>query len=101
MSRGSRSRTRDRAVWRPFVIASLGTAIAGGFGLGAALFLTAAFDASFGIWWLAAAQAHGHAQLFGWAGLMVLGVGFHFLPRLLGAPLYRPAWTPAVLWLLL
>jgi len=71
-----------------------------GFGLGAALFLSVASGASIGLWWPAAAQAHGHAQLFGWAGLMVLGVAFHFLPRLLGVPLQRPEWAHPVLWLL-
>jgi uncharacterized protein involved in response to NO len=40
-----------------------------------------------GTWWVAVAQAHGHLQLYGWAGLFVLGVALHFLPRLRGAPL--------------
>lgn len=92
--------TRDPALWRPFVTVSLGIATLAGFGLGGALFFAAAADVELGLWWPAAAQAHGHAQLFGWAGLMVLGVGFHFLPRLLGAPLYRPAVARWVLGLL-
>src|SRR5438270_4489941 len=53
-----------------------------------------------GAWWPAAAQVHAHVQLFGWAGLMVLGVAFHFLPRLRGRPLAHREWAPAVLWLL-
>jgi len=73
-------------VWPPFVWASLGLAITAGFGLGAALFAAQALQAPIGLWWPAAAQAHGHTQLFGWIGLMVLGVGFHVLPRLRGAP---------------
>jgi uncharacterized protein involved in response to NO len=91
---------RGQAIWRPFVWASLGIAIVAGFGLGGLLFLAAAGDAALGLWWPAAAQAHGHAQVFGWAGLMVLGVGFHFLPRLLGAPLYQPEWARWVLGLI-
>ncbi len=50
---------------------------------------------------MATAQAHGHTQLFGWVGLMVLGVGFYFLPRLRSARQLDPPLTSWVLWLLL
>ncbi len=43
------------------------------------------------------AQAHGHLQLYGWAGLFILGVAFHFLPRLRGAPLAIPWLVPWIL----
>lgn len=77
--------SRDRAaVWSPFVYAALMLALVGGFGLGGALFLAAALHLPLGLWWAAAAQAHGQVQLFGWAGLTVLGVALHFLPRLRG-----------------
>lgn len=88
-------------LWVPFVRAAIGVALLGGFGLGAALFGAIAYCVPLGPWWVAAAQAHGHLQLVGWAGLLVLGVGFHFLPRLRGAPLARPLCARAVLWLLL
>ncbi len=91
---------RDPGVWRSFVRASLGIAIVAGFGLGAALFLTVVLDVPLRAWWVAAVYAHGHAQIFGWAGLMVLGVAFHFLPRLVGASLHRAEWARPVLWLL-
>ena len=32
-------------------------------------------------------QAHGHAQIFGWVGLFVMGVAFHAIPRFKSAPL--------------
>jgi uncharacterized protein involved in response to NO len=57
--------------------------------------------APLGRWWQAAAQVHAHAFVFGWAGLMVPGVGFHFLPRLRGRPLDDTGWTRVVLWLLI
>lgn len=94
MSRGGRE------VWPPFVWGSLGSAVAAGFGLGGALFAAVALRVPLGAWWPAAAQAHGHAQLFGWAGLMVLGVGFHLLPRLASAPPPPPAPTRLVFGLL-
>ena len=83
-----------------FVVAAIGIALVAGFGLGAVLFATLALGLPVGVWWLAAAQAHGHIQLFGWAGLMVFGVGLHFLPRLRGAPLVGARLIPAVLSLL-
>lgn len=94
--------SRDQStVWPPFVQAAILLALTGGFGLGGALFLVTAAGFPAGPWWPAAARAHGHLQLYGWAGLMVLGVGLHVLPRLRGAPLVRPAWTRLALALLL
>lgn len=88
------------AVWPPFVVASIAFALAGGFGLGGALFAARAVGLPLGSWWAAAGEAHGHVQLFGWAGLMVLGVGFHFLPRLRGRPLAHPEYARVALSLL-
>lgn len=92
---------RPPAVWPPFVRASLALALTAGFGLGGALFAASALGIPSERWWAAAAQAHGHIQLFGWAGLLVFGVGFHFLPRLRGAPLAWPTGARIVLGLLL
>jgi len=69
----------------------------GGFVLAAVLTLTRAFRVPGGVWWQAMAQAHGHLQLYGWAGLFVLGVAFHFLPRLRGIGL---AFAERIPWLL-
>jgi uncharacterized protein involved in response to NO len=66
----------------------------GGFLFAAILTLTAAFRANDGAWWAALAQAHGQLQLYGWAGLFVLGVALHFLPRLRGTPLAMPHLVP-------
>ncbi|HZQ98199.1 MAG TPA: NnrS family protein [Chloroflexota bacterium] len=91
---------RPAAVWPPFVRAAIGLALLGGFGLGGGLGLALALRLPLGTWWLAAVQAHGHLQLFGWAGLMVLGVGLHFMPRLRGAALVAPGLTRPALALL-
>jgi uncharacterized protein involved in response to NO len=45
-------------------------------------------------------QAHGHAQIFGWIGTFILGIGFHSIPKLrrMGSfGLWAP-WTCWVLW---
>jgi len=75
-------------------------ALSGGFLLGALLLLLRAAGASGSEWQAAAVQAHGQIQLFGWGGLMVLGVGLHFLPRLVSVPLTRPDWARSALGLL-
>ena len=56
------------AIWLAFVRAGLGSRLVGGFGLGGTPFVASAL-----LWvrpkaWWAAAQAHGQAQLLGWAG---------------------------------
>lgn len=69
----------------------------GGFLLATVLTVTRALSVPLGAWWAAMAQAHGHLQLYGWAGLFVLGVAMHFLPRLRGTPLAGARLVP---WLL-
>ena len=81
----------------PLLRAALVLGAAGGFVLASVLSLSLALQAPLGPWWMALAQAHGRLQVFGWAGLFVLGVAFHFLPRLRGAPL---RWPWAVPWIL-
>jgi uncharacterized protein involved in response to NO len=38
-------------------------------------------------------QAHGHAQIFGWLGTFILGIGYFAIPRMRLAP-----WSPAAAW---
>lgn len=87
-------------LWLNYVRASVVLALFGGFLLGGLLLLLQAIGAHGAGWQAGAAQAHGHLQLFGWGGLMVLGIGLHFLPRLISVPLARPATAQLALWLL-
>ena len=44
-------------------------------------------------------QAHGHAQIFGWLGTFILGIGYYAIPRLrLSAFSFSAAWTTYGLW---
>jgi uncharacterized protein involved in response to NO len=45
-------------------------------------------------------QAHGHAQIFGWIGSFILGIGFHSIPKRRGdmAPPTRAAWICWIAW---
>ncbi|HVU67785.1 MAG TPA: hypothetical protein VHD63_11670 [Ktedonobacteraceae bacterium] len=66
----------------------------GGFLLAAILTLSFILPVPLGAWWSALAQAHGHLQLYGWAGLFVVGVALHFLPRLRGTSLVGARLVP-------
>lgn len=45
-------------------------------------------------------QAHGHAQVFGWVGSFILGIGFYSIPKLRGAAKSSlgAAWACWVMW---
>ena len=45
-------------------------------------------------------QAHGHAQLFGWVGTFILGIGFYSIPKLrkLKPFALREGWLRLALW---
>lgn len=77
-------------LWTRFFHAAAVFALLPGFAAGGALFAAAALGAPSGPQWQLDAQGHGHAEVFGWAGMLVLGVGYHFLPRLRGTPLALP-----------
>ncbi|MFN8633049.1 MAG: NnrS family protein [Chloroflexota bacterium] len=77
---------RERFPSLPFLWWAIGLTLTAGFGQGMLLFLHLAAGQPSGLWWLAAGQAHGHVQLFGWAGMFALGIGLFFLPRLRGCP---------------
>jgi uncharacterized protein involved in response to NO len=47
-------------------------------------------------------QAHGHAQLFGWVGTFILGIGFYSIPKLRKLKPFAvwSAWVTWVLWVI-
>ncbi len=81
----------------PVLMAALLLGTGGGFVLACILTLTSMLHLVTGPWWTSVVQAHGHLQLYGWAGLFVIGVAFHFLPRLRGIPLAFPRLVPWIL----
>ena len=89
------SRNARYAEFRPqTLVAALGLALTTGFAAAVVLGLALGEVVAIGPWWTAVVQAHAHAQLFGWTALFILGVGFHLLPRMRGAPLAFPSLTP-------
>jgi hypothetical protein len=77
---------------RFFFIAGLLFALTFGAGLGALVLATKTLPASFlgGLSPPAARLAHGHAQVFGFVSLFVMGVALHVVPRLRGLELADP-----------
>jgi len=44
-------------------------------------------------------QAHGHAQIFGWIGTFILGIGFYSIPKMTGGKV-QSAWRAWAAWML-
>lgn len=82
-----------------FIWAALATAIFAGFAIGAHLAFVIGFGFPLKASFPSMVQAHGHAQLVGWAGLFVIGTSLHFIPRLSSVPLPHQRWIGAILWL--
>ncbi len=45
-------------------------------------------------------QAHGHAQVFGWVGSFILGIGFYSIPKMMGTgkSSFAAAWVCWAMW---
>ncbi len=83
-----------------FIWLALATAIFAGFGIGGHLAFLIGFEFPLKASFTSMVQAHGHAQLVGWAGLFVIGTSLHFIPRLSSVRLPHQRWIGAVLWLI-
>lgn len=71
----------QQRVYRPFIYGALGVALTLGFTTGAGMLLLPVFGPVDGITWRTNTQAHGVAQALGWAGLFVMGIAYHVVPR--------------------
>jgi uncharacterized protein involved in response to NO len=99
--RGEAESGPRQAAFQPgFVWAALAVALGAGFAIGAHLTFVLGFGLPVGKGFASHVQTHGHVQLVGWAGLMIMGISLHFIPRLAGVPLARPHWPGRILWLM-
>jgi uncharacterized protein involved in response to NO len=83
-----------------FIWLALGIALFGGFAIGAHLAAVIGLNFSLGKGFYSFIQIHGHLQLVGWAGLFIIGISLHFIPRLAGIPLAQPHWIPRIQFLM-
>ena len=83
-----------------FIWAALTAALGAGLPIGAHLTFVLGFGFPLGSGFASFVQTHGHVQLIGWAGLFIMGISLHFVPRLAGVPMARPPWLSRILWLM-
>lgn len=95
MSAAKQAEFQIRFIWW-----ALGIAIFAGFAIGAHVASVIGLDLPLGPGFQAYIQTHGHLQLMGWAGLFIVGISLHFIPRLAGAPITQPRRLEAILWTL-
>ena len=88
-------------LYKQFVFGALFVALTAGFGLGLTNLLRISFAQSYYEISGVLKQIHGHAQIFGWVGLFVMGVAFHAVPRMKLVALRPVRAAQAVLWLML
>ncbi len=51
--------------------------------------------------WLTHSQSHGIIQIFGWAGLFVMGLAYHVVPRIFNRPIQYPVPQQLSMWLVI
>ncbi|MBI4641759.1 MAG: hypothetical protein HY731_13770 [Candidatus Tectomicrobia bacterium] len=83
-----------------YIWVALVVALFAGFAIGAHLTFVISYGFPLGKGFYSFIQAHGHVQLVGWAGLFIIGVSLHFIPRLASVPVSQPQGIRWVLWLM-
>lgn len=88
-------------IYRPFFRAGIAVVLSLGAVWGALLLVRIALAQSFTAVTLHEVNAHGHAQIFGWVGLFVMGFAYQAFPRFKHTSLAHPRWAYASFWLML
>jgi hypothetical protein len=89
------------SIYRPFFLAGIATVLTLGAVWGAYLLLRIGLSGDFHAAGLHEINAHGHAQIFGWVGLFVMGFAYQAFPRFKHSSLVHPRCALATLVLLL
>jgi hypothetical protein len=95
------SPSRGDTIYRPFFKAGTAVTLTLGAVWGAYLLLRIAVSGSFTAAGLHEVNAHGHAQIFGWVGLFVMGFAYQAFPRFKHTTLSHPKLALVSLWLML
>ena len=88
-------------IYRPFFSAGIATVLTLGAVWGAYLLLQIGMSGRFSAAGLHAINAHGHAQIFGWVGLFVMGFAYQAFPRFKHTTLAYPTLAMATLIMLI
>jgi hypothetical protein len=89
------------AIYRPFFKAGIAIVLTLGAAWGAYLLIRIALGESFTAVGLHEVNAHGHAQIFGWVGLFVMGFAYQAFPRFKHTSLSHPRLALATLGLMI
>jgi hypothetical protein len=89
------------AIYRPFFKAGIAIVLTVGAVWGAYLLLRIGVLGTFTAAGLHEVNAHGHAQIFGWVGLFVMGFAYQAFPRFKHTSLVHPRRAHLSLWLML
>jgi uncharacterized protein involved in response to NO len=98
---GSIAEAESEVLYKRFVFGALFVALTAGFGLGLVNLTRIALAQSYYEISGVLKQIHGHAQVFGWVGLFIMGVAFHAIPRMKMQPLRRVCAAKWCFWLML
>jgi hypothetical protein len=88
------------AIYQPFFKSGIAVALTLGALWGAFLLVRIALSGSFTAVGIHEVNAHGHAQIFGWVGLFVMGFAYQAFPRFKHTSLVQPRLALATLWLM-
>ncbi|MBZ0258451.1 NnrS family protein, partial [bacterium] len=89
------------SIYRPFFLAGIGVILTVGAVWGAYLLIRIGYLGSFTAVGIHEVNAHGHAQIFGWVGLFVMGFAYQAFPRFKHTNLLHPQLALATLWMML
>jgi hypothetical protein len=88
-------------LYRPFIRSSVIIAVVLGFSTGAAILMMPLLGIERSLTWLTHSQSHGIIQIFGWAGLFVMGLAYHVVPRIFNRPIQYPVPQQLSMWLVI
>ena len=87
-------------IYRPFFMAGVAVALTLGASWGALLLLRIAWSENFSSLSVHEVNAHGHAQIFGWVGLFIMGFAYQSFPRFKHTSLSHPRLAYASFWMM-
>ncbi len=87
-------------IYQPFFKGGIAVALTLGAVWGAFLLIRIALSGSFTAVGIQEINAHGHAQIFGWVGLFVMGFAYQAFPRFKHTSLAHPRMALATMWLM-
>jgi hypothetical protein len=88
-------------LYRPFIRSSAIIAVLLGFSTGTAILIMPLLGFESSLTWLTHSQSHGIIQIFGWAGLFVMGLAYHVGPRIFNTPIRYPVPQRLSMWLVI